>query len=812
MYLLFINLLKMKLSDLFERALAALVLFTAPCLSAHYGPRGLEKGTVTCGIHYNGMVWLGTADAGVFESTNTSLAGWRLRAVGLKSGKINALLHSGTQLYTATADSGVYIFNGYAGTDRYWNKRNSGLTNLNIRSLAAVDTNIILAGSNGNGLFRTTNKGISWTSVNSPFLNNTVITALVKCGTRIVALVNNTGAFASDDGGLTWFSFNDGNTGNVGSSNFLSYNAASDELLLYNANGLFICSSASITGSPSYTLAQNNLPGGTVIRNLSNNGTNWYIASQSGVFTTAAASINWTAANLGLPTLSVGAVVAMSNTLIAGTTKAGAFKSAATPVNWSGNNPGFANISVYSIAGKGDSILATASEYGVVISRTLGLNPMIRNNGLTDSLNVNDVAFGDNLLFAATKNAGIFFTSDLGLNWSQQNSGLTVMDIKRVCYGNGKKYAIDAAGKVFQSDLLSTTWAQTSVGLPPTATATAMSFIGNYVILGTYGNGVYKKHRDSTNWIAFSTGLPDMNVTAVTTSDGKIFAGTDGSGVFVTSAAADNWAATSPITSTHFNYVPLAASQIKRIQYLAAAKGYVMASFKGGIAATYDNGLSWDEAGTQFNLPSYTDHTKISFISSRIFVTTEKNSAQSNAMAEFSIVDSLLSVTEQVVNAPESGLTNYHSVTSNLVWSASSSAGWVVPSVLTGTWNASISLQIAPNTTGNMRTAIVTLVGATKTATVLVTQSGPTGLAEQAVSIGKVSIYPNPNKGTFTINTEETAAVHTVEIRDVSGRLLSSMAMGQEKTRVISEVLSPGVYLVQLRSASGTAVKKMIVE
>jgi hypothetical protein len=801
----------MKKLKLYINAMISLLVLAPGLISAHYGPRGLVGGNVTCGTHYNGIVYLGTQDGGVFESTNSTLVAWRLRAVGLKSGKINTLLHSGAQLYTATSDSGVYIFNGYAGSDRYWNKRNTGLTNLNILSLAAVDTNIILAGSNGNGLFRTTNKGLLWTPVNSPSLNNTAITALVKCGTRIIALVNTTGAYASDDGGLTWFNFNDANTNNITNSKFLTYNAANDQLLLYNNNGLFVCSSASTTATPAYTAAQTNLPGGTIVRNLSNNGANWYIASQTGVFTTATTSINWVGANASLPTMSVGVVVAMTNTLIAGTTKKGAFKSLVSSVNWTDNNTGMTNINVYSIACKGDSIVATATEYGAVISKTLGLNPMIRNNGLTDSLNINDLEFGDNLLFAATKNGGVFVTSDLGLNWTQQNTGLTIMNIKRITYASGKKYAIDAAGKVFQSDLTATTWVQITGGLPPTATVTSMAFIGNYVIAGTYGNGVYKKHRDSTNWIAFNTALSNMNVTSVTTSDGKVFAGTDGSGVLVTDIATAAWAPTSVITSTHFTYVPLSSAQINSIQYLYSVKGYVVASFKGGLVATQDNGTTWDEAGTQFNLPSYSDHVKISHISSRIFVTTEKNNAQSNGMAEFPIIDSVLTVNENLVNASPAGLTNYHSVSSNLVWSASSNAAWVVPSVSSGTWNANISLQIAPNT-GSARSAIVTLTGATKTATILVNQAGPTGLTAQTLNTENISIYPNPNTGKFIISAEGQIGLHTVLIYDISGRQITSIPVKGEKNISVSEDLLPGIYFVQLKTVTGTTVKKIIVE
>jgi photosystem II stability/assembly factor-like uncharacterized protein len=301
-------------------------LFFSNTLFAHYGPRGLTGGSITTGTHFNGFVYLGTKDAGVFVSTNTQLVAWRLRAVGLKSGRITALTHSGTELYAATADSGIFIFNGAIGNDLYWNKRNSGLTDTRIISLAALDTNTILAGSES-GLFKTTNKGVSWVAISSNLLDNKEVTALTKAGGRVIALTIDGGVFASDDNGDTWFDFNDANTLGKNETEKLSYNASTDELLVSNEDGLFILASASTTNTPAYASAQNGLTGTPHIHNLSNNGSNWYIASHSGVFTTAVSTIDWVSANTGLPSTDVAVVVALQDTLIVGLSdKKGAYK------------------------------------------------------------------------------------------------------------------------------------------------------------------------------------------------------------------------------------------------------------------------------------------------------------------------------------------------------------------------------------------------------------------------------------------------------------------------------------------------------
>jgi photosystem II stability/assembly factor-like uncharacterized protein len=48
-----------------------------------------------------------------------------------------------------------------------WESRNAGLTNMNIRALAmsSVNSNVLYVGTNGKGLFRSLNSGLSWDAV-----------------------------------------------------------------------------------------------------------------------------------------------------------------------------------------------------------------------------------------------------------------------------------------------------------------------------------------------------------------------------------------------------------------------------------------------------------------------------------------------------------------------------------------------------------------------------------------------------------------------------------------------------------------------
>src|SRR6478672_4943346 len=191
---------------------------------AHFGSKGPYGGSVSCAMVQDTTVYLGSSTGGVFFSTNSKLVGWSLKPVGLKSGKITALAHTGRYLFAATADSGVFIYTGFVGSDRYWIKKNNGLANLKITSLVAIDSITLMAGTNGGGIFKTTNKGNTWVAVNNATLTHLDISGLVKAGNRIISTSLTSGAWASDNNGVSWFDFNDASTRNIGGTVAISYN------------------------------------------------------------------------------------------------------------------------------------------------------------------------------------------------------------------------------------------------------------------------------------------------------------------------------------------------------------------------------------------------------------------------------------------------------------------------------------------------------------------------------------------------------------------------------------------------------------
>jgi len=90
----------------------------------------------------------------------------------------------------------------------------------------------------------------------------------------------------------------------------------------------------------------------------------------------------------------------------------------------------------------------------------------------------------------------------------------------------------------------------------------------------------------------------------------------------------------------------------------------------------------------------------------------------------------------------------------------------------------------------------------------------PSGISDHPALFGKVSIFPNPNSGSFTIEAEKN--VYKVEIVNTQGMLIFSKIYNDKKAVVFSR-LAKGIYFVKIAIGSQDRVKgyvnrKIIVE
>jgi len=93
-----------------------------------------------------------------------------------------------------------------------------------------------------------------------------------------------------------------------------------------------------------------------------------------------------------------------------------------------------------------------------------------------------------------------------------------------------------------------------------------------------------------------------------------------------------------------------------------------------------------------------------------------------------------------------------------------------------------------------------------------------TGIKQLAGSNNQVSIYPNPNKGLFVIETNATSK-QTVQVYDVNGKMVFSQtiqpslrqAQGAQTITIDASTLNEGVYNISLISNEGVVNKRLVI-
>ena len=84
-----------------------------------------------------------------------------------------------------------------------------------------------------------------------------------------------------------------------------------------------------------------------------------------------------------------------------------------------------------------------------------------------------------------------------------------------------------------------------------------------------------------------------------------------------------------------------------------------------------------------------------------------------------------------------------------------------------------------------------------------------TGLTNLVSTDENILVYPNPVKNNITI---ETPPHSIIEISNIQGQLIKTIATSGTKTNVDVSALPCGVYVVQVKTERGIAVKKFIKE
>jgi hypothetical protein len=281
-----------------------------------------------------------------------------------------------------------------------------------------VKDSIIFVGSMGNGVYKSTDDGITWTAASTGLYyvsgHYVGVYALAVKGNNIFAGTYNFGVYVSSDNGANWSAVNNGIT----------------DLMI---------TSFTVHDSMIYTGTRN---GGGVFRSADN-------------------GANWTAVNNGITNTYIRSLAASDSNIYAGTSwwDGRAYRSNDNGANWITINNGLCDTDIIALAVHGNDMFAGTKGMGVYHSNDNGTSWVVANNGMNDFIAVWAFAFyGSNIIAGVntTNNyGGIYLSKDNGANWSLWNDGMSPgsYNILGLAIHNGYIFAATGGNGVWRRKL-----------------------------------------------------------------------------------------------------------------------------------------------------------------------------------------------------------------------------------------------------------------------------------------------------------------------------------------------------------------------
>ena len=387
-----------------------------------------------------------------------------------------------TTLYAGTDGGGVFKSTDSGGT---WTPASAGLTNLYVYAFAINPANpaTLYAGTLGGGIFRSTNSGGSWAAANRGLTNSYARALAINSTTPDILFAGtDDGVFKSTDSGNTWATANAGLT----------------DLHVY---------AFAINPTNPATLFVGTLGGG--------------------VFKSTDSGSSWTPASAGLTNAHVGAfaINPSSPATLYAVTGDGVFKSTDSGGTWTPANAGLTNlhgesfVSAIAINPANPATLYAGTSGGIFKSTDSGGTWAAANAGLTNAY-VHAFAINPSnpsTLYSGTS-GGVFKSTDSGGTWGAASAGMTNVSVLSLAINpaNPAKLYAGTVGAIFKSSDSGGTWTAANAGMEgDSAYALAIDPANPATLYAATGRGIFKSTDSGNTWAVASSGLTDSWVTAL---------------------------------------------------------------------------------------------------------------------------------------------------------------------------------------------------------------------------------------------------------------------------------------------------------
>ncbi len=382
-------------------------------------------------------------------------------------------------LYKIPAATGTPKHRSPDGATAAWEKT-AGPPGIQINVIFKAN-NIVYAGTEMQGVYKSTDNGLSWVPANAG-IERASISDIIVSGPNVLAAAKSSCAtylniFKSTDNGATW-SGTSGLAGKVAHS--------------------FIIKGASVWA----TFAA--LPNESGIARSTDNGNTWQVVPS--IITNAGEAI-----------VSDNAIIVAEDNFI--------WRSTDDGMSWDVVEQ-FALTGIGSFAKAGTKLFGAARS-GIQTSTDNGASW----NFEPFSDGANSFASNGSTIYLGS-NSKVFKSTDLGATWIDTSTGLGNGGIQALFYDGSTLFAgtpADASG-IYRSTNGGNSWDPAAAGLPGGKTIRSLISFGAYVFAGTEGDGIYRSSDHGNTWTKTDVNnslLAHQLVFAFCTKDNALYAGAD---------------------------------------------------------------------------------------------------------------------------------------------------------------------------------------------------------------------------------------------------------------------------------------------
>jgi photosystem II stability/assembly factor-like uncharacterized protein len=467
----------------------------------------------------NSILYAGSDTKGLYRSTNDGL-NWE----NTRSLPINALIAKANELYFSSDDSGVFRSTDNGDT---WNR---DFYQWYAQPLTA-DSITVLVGQEyskdyySGGINRSDNGG-PWYEINPELFGKQNITAVAIKGELLLAATDTNGIYRSTDDGLSW--------------NRLGLKQVFINSIYFDGDTILLGTGSGIYKSTDWGDSWNSAIVGIIATSITAIATNeqfvFAATEHQGIFRSSDNGNSWKEINNTIPLVPISALVAKGTTIMAAFGANGVYSS-----NDEGNSWNKSLDTTITILANNSTTFWAANDYVLYRSTDSGAH-WIR--GDKDGIFSNNKPIGsvlatDEMVFAGGRN--LYLSFDKGDHWLQSTYEYYNEWIASLVISDNILYALWGSD-ILRSLTKGYTWEK--VGgegfndFFSNLKVTSIAASGTTVIASAVGSdsGIFISNDTGATWGKSSVGLRHKNITVITPANNIFYCGTENGGVYKSSA------------------------------------------------------------------------------------------------------------------------------------------------------------------------------------------------------------------------------------------------------------------------------------